>query len=95
MAEIDVDRAKIQAVQPGQKYRLKVDGRHAIVGVLTLEQGMPAGVRIEWFADNGVDILANDTIVRAGENTHCRYCSTALLTIEGGIGAIFWELCQP
>jgi hypothetical protein len=95
LAEIAVNRAKIQIVQPGKRYRLRIDGRHAIVGLLTLEQEQPAGVRIEWFADNGVDVLANDTIVRAGENTHCRYCSTALLTIEGGSGSIFWDLCQP
>jgi hypothetical protein len=95
MAEIAVDRGQIQVVQPGHQYRLRIDGRHAIVGLLTLEQEQPAGVRIEWFANNGVDVLAHDTIVRAGENTHCRYCSTALLTIEGGIGSIFWDLCQP
>jgi hypothetical protein len=95
MAEIGVDRGQIQVVQPGNQYRLRIDGRHAIAGVLTFEQERPCGVRIEWFANDGTSVLANDTIVRAGENTHCRYCSTALLTIEGGIGTIFWELCQP
>jgi hypothetical protein len=50
---------------------------------------------IEWFDNDGVSALAKDIMVRAGENTHCRYCSIALLTAEGGIAAIFWDLCEP
>jgi hypothetical protein len=95
MAEIVVDRGKIQVVQPGQQYRLRVDGRHAVVGALTFEQERPVAVVIQWFDNDGVSVLANDSIVRAGENTHCRFCSTALLTTEGGIAAIFWDLCEP